>query len=48
MFGRPARERRHDGIDGRELRHHADLDGLDVEIAEHRIDLRGHEIGGTG
>ena len=26
------------------LRHHADLDRLDVEIAEHRVDLRGHEI----
>ena len=29
------------------LRHHADLDRLDVEIAEHRVDLRGHEVGGT-
>ena len=28
-----------------ELRHHADLDGADLEIGEHRVDLRGHEIG---
>ena len=34
-----------DGLDGRALRHHADLDGLDVEIGEYRIDLRGDEIG---
>jgi hypothetical protein len=44
MFRRPSIERSRDGLDGRPLRHHPDLDGIDVEIAEHRIDLRGHEF----
>ncbi len=46
MFWRPARQPRGDGVDGRKLRHHPDLDRVDVEIAENRIELRGHEIGG--
>src|SRR5258708_27076682 len=41
---RPALEPCDDGIDGRKLRHHPALDGLDVEIAENRIDLSGHEV----
>src|SRR5260370_8543706 len=44
MYWRPPRYPGGDGIDRRQLRHHADLDGLDIEIAEYRIDLRGHEI----
>ena len=44
MRGRPTRECGDDGIDGRKLRHHPDLDGLDVEIAEHGVHLRSHEI----
>ena len=46
MFWRPSLKRRRDGFDGRCLRHHPDLDGIDVEIAENRVDLRGDEIGG--
>ena len=39
-----AREAFGDGLDRRHLRQHADLDRVDVEIGEHRIDLRGDEI----
>ena len=45
MLRRPARQPRGDGIDGRKLRHHADLDRADGEIGKHRVDLRGHELG---
>ncbi len=45
---RPSRQPCSNGVDHGRLRHHPDLDGLDVEIAEHRVDLRGHELGGTG
>ena len=45
MLRRPALEPRHDGIDNRRMRHHADLDGADVEIGKHRVDLRGDEFG---
>ena len=33
-------------VDARGLRHHADLHRADVEIGEHRVDLRGDEFGG--
>ena len=46
MFRRPSLQPRGDGLDRRHLRHHPDLDGIDVEIAENRVDLRGDEIGG--
>ena len=45
VFRRPARKPGNDGLDGPTLRHHPDLDGLDVEIAKYGIDLRGDEIG---
>ena len=44
-FGRQRVKPCGDGVDGRKLRHHADLDGADGKIAENRIDLRGDEIG---
>ena len=46
MLWRPPRQPCGDGIDGGKPRHHPDLDGVDVEIAENRVDLRGHEVGG--
>ncbi len=46
MSGRPALKASRDGVDGRKLRHHADLDSADGKVAENRIDLRGDEIAG--
>src|SRR5205807_7684211 len=44
VLWRPAPQARCDRLDGRKLRHHADLDCADVEIAEYGIELRGDEI----
>src|SRR5436305_14425373 len=44
MLWRPMPQGRGDGLDRRNLRHHADLDRADVEIAEHSVKLRGDEI----
>ena len=46
MLWRPPREPGHDRLDHRALRDHADLHGRYIEIAEHRVDLRGHELRG--
>src|SRR5882757_5144589 len=46
MPWRPTSKPGFDGVDHRVLRNHADLHRLHVEIAEHRIDLRGHEVRG--
>ena len=46
MSWRPSRQPCDDGINSRKLCHHPDFNGLHVEIAENRVNLRGHEIGG--
>jgi len=46
MFWRPPCQPCGDGIDGGKLCRHPDLDGIDLKIAENRVDLRGHEAGG--
>ena len=46
VLWRPPFESRGDGSDDPEIRHHADLDRADLEIGEHRIDLRGDKFRG--